>query len=206
MLNKLEKRIIDLSYKHKLSHIGSCLNSISIIDKLFMLKKPDDPFILSNGHAGLALYVVLEKYCGKNAEKLLKKHGTHPNRNLKDGVWCSTGSLGQGLPIAVGMALTNRDRTVFVLVSDGELAEGSMWEALRIASEKRLENLRVAVTANGIGGYSHIDADWLEMRLKTFYPCLFVRTNMFRWPAFLNGLNGHYVVMNEEQYKEAIAP
>lgn len=204
MLNKLERRIIDVSYKNRLPHIGSCLNSVSIVDKIYMVKKKDDPFILSNGHAGVALYAVLEKYEGKNAEELFEKHGTHPNRDLKDGIWASTGSLGQGLAIGVGMALADKTRNVYVLLSDGECAEGSIWEALRIAGEKRIENLRVMVAANGLGGYSHIDADILEMRIPNFYPCVVVKTNMLRWPSFLNGLSGHYAVMNKKQYGEAI--
>lgn len=206
LLNKLERRIVDISYKHKLSHIGSCLNSVSIIDKIYMVKKKEEPFVLSNGHAFLALAVVLEKYEGKDAEELVVRHGTHPNRNLVDGIWASTGSLGQGLPIAVGMALSNRERNVYCLASDGEMAEGSTWEAMRIASEKRLENLRLTVTANGLGGYSHIDPEWLDMRMQSFYPSLVVRTNMVRWPDFLNGLEGHYVVLDEKKYQQLITP
>jgi transketolase N-terminal domain/subunit len=206
LLNKLERRLIDLSYDKKLSHISSCLGALPILDKLYMVKKPEEPLILSNGHAFAALAVVLEKYEGKDASTLIDKHGTHPNRCLEDGIWASTGSLGQGLPIAVGMALANRERNVYVLASDGEMAEGSMWEAMRIASEKRLENLRLTVTANGLGGYSHIDVDWLDLRMQNFYPSLVVKTNTFRYPDFLNGLDGHYTVMNEEQYRKAITP
>ena len=86
MMNKLERRIIDISYKLKLSHISSCLMAVGIIDEIYKVKAKDDIFILSNGHAGLALYTILEKYEGHNAEKLTLKHGTHPNRDLKDGI------------------------------------------------------------------------------------------------------------------------
>ena len=104
MSNKLERRIIELSYKHGLTHLSSCLTSVNVIDKIYQVKKKTDPFILSNGHAFLALCVVLEKWEGKDAEKLWKKHGTHPNRDLEDGIYCSTGSLGMGITVAVGMA------------------------------------------------------------------------------------------------------
>ena len=202
MPNDLKRRILSISYKHKLSHIGSCLTSVDLIDHIYKTKKKDEPFILSNGHAGLALYVVLEKFEGKDAEKLWKKHGTHPCRNLKDGIYCSTGSLGQGLTVAVGMAMADRSRNVYVLTSDGEMAEGSSWEALRLASELRLENLRVTVVANGLSAYGNVDVDALDMRMQYFYPSLVVKTNLFSYPAWLQGLAGHYVVMNKEQYEE----
>lgn len=203
-MNNLERRIIDLSYQHKLSHIGSCLQSVGVIDPIYDVMKPEDKFILSNGHAFLALAVVLEKHRGLDAEKLVLEHGTHPNRNLEEGIHASTGSLGQGLPIAVGMALANRCRDVYVVSSDGEFGEGSMWEALRVAAEQRLENLKIAVICNSYGGYSKIDVDWLDTRINSFYPTLCVRTNMFDYPDYLNGLAGHYVVLDEEKYKEVI--
>ena len=206
ILNKLERRIIDISFKNKSSHLSSCLTAVGLIDKIYKIKPPKDIFILSNGHAGLALYVVLEKYEKRNAEKLFKKHGTHPNRDIKNGIWCSTGSLGQGLPIAVGMALANRKRNVWVLLSDGECAEGSIWEALRIATENRMENLRIEVNANGHSAYKEIDVEYLRHRIQTFYPLLIIETNMFKYPDCLQGLSGHYHVLNEKEYKEAITP
>lgn len=203
-MTDLERRVIDLSYKHKLSHIGSCISVVKTIDHIYSVMKPEDKFVLSNGHAFLGLAVVLEKHKGLDAEKLALEHGTHPNRNVEEGIWVSTGSLGQGLPIAVGMALADRSRDVYVVSSDGEMAEGSMWEALRVAAEQRLENLKVAVICNSYGGYSKIDVDWLDTRLNAFYPTLVVRTNMFDYPDYLNGLSGHYTVLNEEQYEEVV--
>jgi transketolase len=164
--------------------------------------KPEDKFVLSSGHAFLALAVVLEKYKKLDAEKLALEHGTHPTRNIEEGIWVSTGSLGQGLPIAVGMALADRKRDVYVVSSDGECAEGSVWEALRIAGEQKLENIKLAVVANGYGGYSKIDVDTLDIRLQLFYPCLVVKTNLFAYPEFLQGINGHYCVLTKEQYEE----
>jgi len=204
-LNKLEKEVLDISYENKSSHIGSCLCAVVLIDKLYKIKKKNEPFILSNGHAFLALAVILEKYEKQNARELVKEHGTHPTRNLKEGIYCSTGSLGQGLPIAVGMALANRKRNVYVMISDGECAEGSIWEALRIASELRLENLRVEVVANGYSAYGKIDVEWLDTRLVYFYPVLTlkVQSYMYKWPDWLQGINAHYVVMDEKMYKEA---
>ena len=176
--------------------------AVHIIDKIFTVKKPSDPFILSAGHAGLALYVVLEKFDYGNAEKLWKKHGTHPNRDMEHGIWASTGSLGHGIGIAVGMAMADPKQNVYVLMSDGECAEGSVWEALRIASDNRLENLRITVYANGYSAYGKVDVDMLDTRLQMFYPTLVVRTNIFALPDYLQGLDGHYAILTKEQYEK----
>lgn len=201
-LNKLEQRVIDISYKKKLSHLGSCLTSVRLIDAIYQVKKKEDIFILSSGHAGLALYVVLEKYESQDAEKLFDKHGVHPNRDMEHGIICSSGSLGHGIGIAVGMALADKTRDVYVLTSDGEMAEGSCWEALRIASELRLENLKVMVNANGYSAYQKVDTDLLDLRMQYFYPCLVQKTNMYKYPEYLQGLEAHYHALTEEQYKD----
>jgi len=201
-MNKLEKRILELSHKLKLSHIGSCLATVNTLDRIYSIRKEDDPVILSNGHAGLALYVVLEKYFGYNAEELFEQHGVHPNRDMEHGIWASTGSLGHGIGIAVGYALADRTRTVYVTISDGEASEGSVWEALAIARKYELENLRVALIANGYSAYDKVDIDDLDIRINSFYPTLMVKTNMFAYPEYLQGLQGHYHVLSDEEYKE----
>lgn len=203
-MNELQKRILDLSYKYKLSHIGSCLTSVDTIDGIYKVKGKHDPFVLSNGHAGLALYVVLEKYRYGNAEAYVSRYGTHPDRNMNEGLFVSTGSLGQGLPIAVGMAMADKSKTVYCMMSDGECAEGSVWEALRIAGEQRLENLRIAVIANGYSAYQALDVDLLEQRLNLFYPCVVIRKNLFNLPDWAQGLQAHYHVMSESDYKAAL--
>ena len=75
----LKKRILEIAYKHKLSHLGSYLSAVDIIEEIYKKKNKEDIFILSSGHAALALYVVIEKYEGKNAEELFIKHGGHPH-------------------------------------------------------------------------------------------------------------------------------
>jgi len=198
----LENRILTISKKNNLSHIGSCLIASNPIEAIYKVKKPKEPFILSNGHAALALYCVLEGWGLGDAVELFKKHGTHPNRDIKAGIWASTGSLGHGIGIAVGMALSDRKRNVYVMMSDGECAEGSVWEALRIAGEQHLENLKVVVMCNGWGAYGKIDTDILEKRLTFFYPVLVIKANLFNYPVWLQGQEGHYVQMTDEQFKE----
>lgn len=203
-MNSLEKRCVDITYSLHLTHLGGVLTSVNIIDQIYSIKPKEYPFILDNGHCALALYVVLEKYGFGDAEELFKKHGTHPGHDEEHGIFCSTGSLGQGMTVAIGMALANRKRDVYVLTSDGAMAEGCNWEALRIASEQRLENLKITVNANGHAGYSKIDPEWLDIRMQSFYPCLVLRPNLFKYPEWLQDINSHYVGLNEERYKELL--
>ncbi len=196
----LKKRIIEISYKHKLSHLGSCLTAVDIIEEIYNTKKPNEPFILSSGHAGLALYVVIEKHEGIDAEDIFNHHGVHPDRCLTCHLYCSTGSLGSGLPIAVGMALADRTKNVYCLISDGECSEGSIWESMRIATENKLSNLRVFVNYNGWGAYKEIDSlfmDLLEPQVQV------IETKVEQLP-FLKGQDAHYLTMNEQQYQEAL--
>lgn len=202
-MNDLEKRLTEIAYKLKLTHLSAYYTAINLIDHIYSVKKDDDVFILSQGHAFAALAVVLEKYKGLNAEKLVKKYMTHPTRSKKEFIDCSTGSLGQGLTIAVGMALADRTKNVYVLTSDGEMTEGCCWEALQIASDNRLENLRITVNCNGYSAYNKVDIDLLDLRMQYFYPSLCVRTNMFKYPDWLQGVDGHYQgIDSPERYKE----
>ncbi len=206
----LKRRLVEISYKHKLSHLGSVLTAVDIIDEIYSIKKHDEPFILSCGHAGLALYCVIEKYCSKdignqlgmgialNAEKIFKHHGVHPDRCKECQLDCSAGSLGNGLPIAVGMALADRSKNVYCLISDGECSEGSIWEALRIAQEQKLNNLKVYCNFNGWGAYKSINS----LGFGGFF-AVDIRPTFNELP-FLKGQDAHYYTMNEEDYKVAM--
>jgi transketolase len=198
---KLKKRILDIAYKNKISHLGSFLSSVDIIDKIYSKKSKDDIFILSSGHAALALYVVLEKYEGKDAEELFQKYGGHPHRAEEDGIYCSTGSLGTGITIAVGRAVANPKRKVYVLISDGECAEGSIWESLRFIQEHPVNNIEVHVNINGYAAYDKVDTEYLTTRLKAFLPNINLHYTSVNQAPFLKGINAHYHVMSEEDYK-----
>lgn len=204
-LNKLGRRIIELSYKYKLSHVSSCFNVIHTLESIYARKERTDPVILGAGHASLAHYIILEAQGLCDAEWMVENHGTHAHRDPEHGIEVSCGSLGQAETIATGLALANRKRNVWLVTSDGSLAEGACWEAFRLASEQRLANLRIYVIANGFGAYCKIDVDSLRDRLAFFlYPLSFemVRPKMpFPW---LEGLDGHYMKISEEQYTEAM--
>ena len=203
-MKELYKRLLDICYERQLHHLGSYFSALQIIDEIYSQKEDDDIFILSNGHAVVALYVILEKYYGLDAVELHEKYGDHPKRNELDKLHCSTGSLGMGVTVAVGRALANPDRDVYCLLSDGECAEGSVWEALRFAYENNVTNLKLYVNANGWAAYDAVDLDYLEKRIKAFHPDVnYVRTTVEHFG--LKGLHAHYTNFNEEQYKEALA-
>ena len=196
----LEKRIIDITFQEKLSHLSSCLSAHPIIHEIYNEKKDDEVFILSNGHAGLALYVELEFRYNIDPIMLLHKHGIHPGKDLENKLYCSTGSLGSGLPIAVGRALANRDKNVYCLISDGEAAEGSIWESLRFINVAKLDNLKVYANINGMSAYEYLDVNYLEDRLTTFLPSINIRKSIPRDFDFATGLLTHYYVMKPEDY------
>ena len=190
-MNKLHHRIIEISKKYGLCHLGSNLTSVDIIDEIYSTKKSHEPFILSCGHCGLALYVVLEKEYGLDAELLYLKHGVHPNRCLEEGIYCSTGSLGHGLPIALGLALTNRQRSVYCLISDGECFEGSIYEAMNVIRRYKVDNLKIYINFNGFSAYSEVEEWILENMIRLFPHLIIRRTNVEDFG--LKGLLAHYV-------------
>jgi transketolase len=200
----LKKRIVEIAYKNKLGHLGSYLSSVDIIDEIFSKMEKDDIFILSSGHAALALYVCLEKYHKIDAEMLFKKHGGHPHRDEENKIYCSTGSLGLGITVALGRAIANPKRKVWVLISDGEAAEGSVWESLKTIYEHSIDNIEIYVNINGLCAYKEVDVDYLTQRLKSFLPSINLKYTTVEQYPFLKGLNAHYHVMNEENYKTVL--
>ena len=191
-MNTLQNRVLEISKKLQLSHLGSCLTSVDIIDEIYELKEDDEKFVLSCGHAGLALYVVIEKYEGINAKVNFLLHGTHPNRCEKSKIHCSTGSLGQGLPIALGMAFADRTKNVYCLISDGECSEGTIWETANVMQKYDITNLKVYLNFNGFSAYDVV-SDQLIKKMQFIIPSIEVRkTNVEDYG--LKGLSAHYVI------------
>lgn len=192
-MNQLHNRIIEISKKYHLSHLGSNLTSVNIIDEIYQVKKDNEPFILSCGHAFLGQCVVHEKHYGINAEELYLKHGTHPHRDLEDKIYCSTGSLGMGLGIAVGMALADRTKNVYCLISDGECFEGSIYEAANVIRKYKVSNLKVYCNWNGYSAYDTTPL-WMFKNIKLLIPGIEIRvTNVEDYG--LKGLSAHYVTL-----------
>jgi transketolase len=166
--NELRVWIIDMLEEAKSGHPGGSLSAIDLITALWFqemrgigqgqLDKERDHFILSKGHAVPALYAVLAKrgFIGVDELKTLRKTGSrlqgHPDRMRMPIVEASTGSLGQGLSVAQGMAIgfkmDGKSNRVFCLVGDGEIQEGQIWEAALSAPKFQLSNLCVILDAN----------------------------------------------------------
>ena len=198
-LDKLRNRILEISTKHHLSHLGSCFTALPIIYEIYSIKNPEDKFVLSSGHAGLALYVVLEHFHGVNAEQLLEKHGIHPERDLENFIDVSTGSLGLGITIATGIALANPNIKVYCVISDGESAEGSIWEALRFIDENQIKNIEIHANVNGWAAYKPVNSDKLTQRLKSFLPEINIHyTDVNEIIQFETSLAAHYVMANND--------
>lgn len=201
-MTKLEKRILEITYQEKMSHLSSVLSAAPIIEEIYSIKQEDEVFVLSNGHAGLALYCKLEElYPNVNAVDLLHKHGIHPSRDLPNHLHVSTGSLGSGLPIAVGHALAAPNKKVYCMISDGECAEGSIWEALRFINDYPVNNIEVYANINSMGAYDMIDADLLTRRLQAFLPRINIRTSEPTEFEFASGLKTHYHTMSQQDYE-----
>lgn len=169
---ELRRGILLQHFLSKESHVGSALSCADILTVLYfgILKvnpqKPRDPnrdrFILSKGHAIAALYAVLAEK-GFFPNKMLEsfcQNGSflsgHSTKDTAPGVEVSTGGLGHGLPMGLGMALAakrdKKNHRVFVLMSDGECNEGTTWESAMFAAHHKLDNVTVIVDYNGQQG------------------------------------------------------
>ena len=167
---EVRKGIIEAVYNAKSGHPGGALSCADILTVLYFNqmnvdeKKPNDPnrdrLVLSKGHACPALYSVLAQkgYFDKELLKTFRKIGSdlqgHPDMKKVPGVDMTTGSLGQGLSAAVGMAIASKmDKAgckVYCIVGDGEIEEGQVWEALTAASKNKLDNLCVILDNNNL--------------------------------------------------------
>ncbi|MFX1503146.1 MAG: transketolase [Promethearchaeota archaeon] len=166
----IKKDILKMIYIAQSGHPGGSLSCVNIIYLLYnnIMKinyqnptwEGRDIFILSKGHAAPALYAVLSKFGFINRKELFtlrefdSKLQGHPVKNPELGIEISTGSLGMGLSIGVGCALSakldNSDKFIYVLLGDGELNEGAIWEAAMSANHFKLDNLIVIVDRNGL--------------------------------------------------------
>jgi transketolase len=165
---RIKKRMLQMYFQANAGHIGSSLSAAEILTFLwFAWKKENETFILSKGHAAALLYSVLAE-----AERLSEddlqtfyRDGTllaahPPGQKIKD-IPFGTGSLGHGLSLAAGIALSHRlkgeEKNVFCLCSDGEWNEGSTWEALLFSAQFKLTNLNIFIDRNGIQGFGRTE-------------------------------------------------
>ena len=204
VLTSLKLRYFELAYKYQRCHVGSGYTVLPIINEIYAKKATKDLFVLSCGHASLALYVVLEKYLGVDPEECLNLYRVHPNRDTIRGIYCSTGSLGHGLGVAAGMAIGNPNINIHCLISDGECSEGSIFETLRIIKELNIKNIIVYVNLNGFSAYNILNTSYYEKILSAFLPkeqLKIYKTN-YDDISFLNGIDAHYYRVTEKNIEE----
>ncbi len=172
LIKNIRYTLCEVSSKTKTPHLGSCLSSVEILTALYWGELNIDPqqpraadrdyFLLSKGHAASVLYTTLA-YRGFFAVSTLLEHGStgskleeHPGIHAPEGVENVSGSLGHALSMATGMALSARIQNLsnrfYVLMGDGELNEGSIWEAAMFAAGAKLSNLVAIVDFNKLQG------------------------------------------------------
>lgn len=183
-MNK-SKEILRISKKLGLSHIGSCLTTLKVLEEIYKVKKPDDLVLLDNAHSHLAHLMFTNP---SNAEEMIEKYGIHCD--TRTGCVISGGSLGHAGGYGIGLALTNRKRNVYVIFSDGSLMEGSNWEALRIREELGLSNLKCYFNFNGHSALSDINIEKLTDRVYAFCPDAFIC--LTKCDNKYSGVLGHY--------------
>lgn len=190
--NSFRIEIIKMAYRAQEGHIGGAYSIIDIMTALYYNFAKIDPknlswpardkIILSKGHCCLALYPVLADlgYFEKSELETFCKDGSrlggHPERDLIPGVEATTGSLGHGLSLGIGMALAakldKKDNRVFVILGDGECNEGSVWEAFMSAAQFKLNNLTAIIDSNKYESLDKVseilNIDPLGEKLKLF--------------------------------------
>jgi transketolase len=194
---RYRRRILDISQRGVVLHIAPAFSCLELVDAVYHdLMRRDgaqpDTFVLSKGHGCLSQYIVLEDLGVLTAEHLdsyCKPGGTlgsHPDYGVP-GIEASTGSLGHGLGLALGMALADKvrgdDRQVFVVMSDGELQEGSVWEAMMLAPSLGLTNLVALVDLNDFQSLGRTSET-----LPNFYPMV-DKVEAFGWEC--RQVDGH---------------
>ena len=195
------RRILDISQQVSALHAAGAFSCMEMVDLAYnglMRRVPGTParfsdtFLMSKGHGCMAQYVILESlgilskrdldlYCAPSG-----RLGCHPDYGVP-GIEASTGSLGHGLGMATGMAYVDRirgeDGRVYVVLSDGELQEGSTWEAMQMAANLKIDNLIAFVDLNDMASLSRMSETH-----PAFYPVL-DKLRAFGWEAV--EVNGH---------------
>lgn len=152
---ELRKTVLEMCIKAGTGHVTSCFSCVEIMVALFYhVMNPEDVFLLSKGQASPLLYAILSdkglidegelwKFASKDG-----RLGVHLDHHIP-GAIITAGSLGHGLGIGIGMALSDKTRNIYVLMGDGECCEGSVWEAAMFAGYHKISNLIVIVDCNG---------------------------------------------------------
>lgn len=245
LLRTARRRLLRMHYESQVGHIGGNLSALDIMMVLYhRILGKEDVFVLSKGHAAGALYVTLWSLGRLTDEELCHFHadGTklsgHPCPKWLPDVPFATGSLGHGLPLAAGIALGKALRSqpgrVFCLISDGEMQEGSTWEAIIFIKHHRIAPLTVLIDTNGLQGFGTTEeVSGLELSAGKFREfglpvkeidghdlaaitaactaespgaeVIIARTHKGHGVSFMEDrMEWHYLPMTAEQYRQAL--
>ena len=229
---KVRMGIIEIVHNAKSGHPGGSLSGADMMTYLYnkeMRVRPEEPkwadrdrFVLSKGHTAPGLYATLAHrgFFPVSDLTLTRTLGGylqgHPNMNTTPGVDMSTGSLGQGVSAAAGMAkaakyMNKKDVRVYTLLGDGEIDEGEVWEAFMFAAHYALDNLCVIIDINGlqIDGHSF---DEMEKAFDAFHACegkptaILMHTHKGKGVSFMeDSAAWHGAAPNDEQYEKAMS-
>jgi len=149
---ELRKKVLALGLEKGEFHIGGCFSEIEILITLYdVIMQEEDKFILSKGHCCHPMYLLLKEK-GYNPQII-----SHPDIDEINRIFCTTGSLGHGLPIGAGMAwarkIQGKPGNIYVLIGDGESQEGSIWETIPLAVKHSLDNLVIIVDNNKLQAF-----------------------------------------------------
>jgi transketolase len=239
------RRLLQMHFESGVGHIGGNLSALDIMMALHhRVMKKDDVFILSKGHAAGALYVTLWSLGRLTDDDLRQFHGertllsAHPAPGWIAEIPFATGSLGHGLPLAAGIALGKSLRgqpgRVFCLLSDGEMQEGSTWEALIFIKQRKLAPLTIVIDVNGLQGFgTAAEISGLDLTVSKFLEfgltaqeidghdvdaigeaadrhdplphVILARTHKGHGVSFMQDrMEWHYLPLNEALYRQAI--
>ena len=208
---ELQKSILINSFTAGACHLGSAFSCVDILIEFFdNILKDEDVFIFSKASGVSALYCVLADKGYFSKEKIAEYLKNYPLPSVEvPGVIHSLGSLGHGLPLAVGTALADRNRNVYILMSDGECQEGTTYESALFARQHNLKNLFVIIDANqyqALGKTNDIlNLDTAFEFLKNTLPnCEIRKTIKGGNIDFLQGTKGHYKNLTQELLEQAL--
>ena len=169
---KIKRRIMEIGLKTGCSHVASAMSCVNLLCDIYN-KWPNEIIVLSKAHGALALYVILNEF-GKLPDEILDTYyqdgglSVHATLDRDHGIYASCGSLGHGLGIGVGYALANPKSPVIVVLSDGELDEGSTMEAFKIIKKLRIKNILPIVDRNDCQGFDKC-VGYLEPSFREYY-------------------------------------
>jgi transketolase len=178
---EIRKKILDMAVEYNDGHVASSYSYVEILVALYEeIMKKEDKFILSKGHGCLGFYCMLRRK-GFNP-----KISGHPDIEENQGICCTTGSLGHGLPIGVGMAFARKflkkEGRIFILMGDGECQEGTIWESMNLAKRFKLDNLTIIIDHNKLQALTTIKDIMDETDLKAKFEV---------FGADVSEINGH---------------